>query len=239
MKTKKTLSTTLTALFVVIIFLTSCNNTIYPIYIPAKAPKVPENNIVKEIPRYPKGQLYTYYILAKQKEKQLGLSIPENGQDSLLMRMWFTYPQGIYQFAELVELRVDSIKRITAKYTMMKIFFNPSRRYEVINWHKDTLMTPKCGWTAFMDTLNIYQITKLPTIEVIPKYIEKNGKDNYDYDNTLMTISIEVATKNEYRFFQYNNFKKYKDIDEVNRMYLFELFQRKQLGLRENDEGWY
>ena len=122
---------------------------------------------------------------------------------------------------------------------MMKIFFNPSRRYEVINWHKDTLMTPKCGWTAFMDTLNIYQITKLPTIEVIPKYIEKNGKDNYDYDNTLMTISIEVATKNEYRFFQYNNFKKYKDIDEVNRMYLFELFQRKQLGLRENDEGWY
>jgi hypothetical protein len=153
--------------------------------------------------------------------------------------MWFTYPEGIYQFAELVELRVDSSKKITANYTMMKIFFNPSRRYEVINWHKDTLMSPKCGWPAFMDTLSILQITKLPTIEVIPKYIERNPKDDPDYDNTLLTVSVEVATKNKYRFFQYNNFRKYKDIDEVNRMYLFELFQRNQLGLRENDEGWY
>lgn len=236
---KRTLAKTMTVLFGLTVLLTGCNNTIYPIYIPAKAPKIPENNIVKDIPRYPKGQLYTYYILAKQKEKQLGLSVPENGQDSLLMRMWFTYPQGIYQFAELLELRIDSSKTITAKYTMMKIFFNPSRRYEVINWHKDTLMTPKCGWTGFMDTLNTFQITKLPTIEVIPKYIEKNGINNYDYDNTLLTVSVEVATKSEYRFFQYNNFKKYKDINEVNRMYLFELFQRKQLGLRENDEAWY
>lgn len=221
------------------ILLTGCNNTIYPIYIPAKAPTIPENNIVKDIPRYPDGELYTYYILAKQKEKQLGLSAPENGHDSLLLRMWYTYPQGIYQFAELVELRVDSMHNITAKYTMMKIFFNPSRRYEVINWHKDTLMTPTCGWTQFMDTLNKLNITKLPTIEVIPKYMEKNEKNGYDYDNVLLTVSVEVATKNNYRFFQYNNFKKYKDIDEVNNMYLFELFQRKELGLRENDNDWY
>ena len=235
----KVIVITLTISLGLSIFLTSCNNTIYPIYVPAKAPIVIENSIVKDIPRYPKGQLYTYYILAKQKEKQLGLSVPENGHDSLLMRMWFTYPQGIYQFAELLELRLDSSQTITAKYTMMKIFFNPSRRYEVINWHKDTLLTPKCGWPAFMDTLNILQITKLPTIEVIPKYKERNPQNDPDYDNTLLTVSVEVATKNEYRFFQYNNFKKYKDIDEVNRMYLFELFQRNQLGLRENDEGWY
>jgi hypothetical protein len=236
---KRNFLISLTTLFALTILLTSCNNTIYPVYIPAKAPKVPENNITKDIPRYSKGQLYTYYILAKQKEKQLGLSVPENGHDSLLMRMWFTYPEGIHQFAELVELRVDSGKTITAKYTMMKIFFNPSRRYEVINWHMDTLMTPKCGWAAFMDTLTAFQITKLPTIEVLPKYIERNSKNNPDYDNTLLTVSVEVATKSGYRFFQYNNFSKYKDIDEVNKMYRFEQFQRKQLGLRENDEGWY
>lgn len=236
---KKTVANALTILFWLAVILTSCNNTIYPIYIPSKAPTIPDNKIVKDIPRYPKGQLFTYYILAKQKQKQLGLTIPENGKDSLLMRMWFTYPEGLYQFAELVELRVDSDKTFTAKYTMMKIFFNPSRRYEVINWHWDTLMTPKCGWTAFMDTLDKLKITKLPTIETIPKYIEINKKNNYDYENNLLTVSVEVATKNEYRFFQYNNFKKYKDIEEVNKMYLFELFQRKQLGLRENDEGWY
>ncbi len=115
------------------ILLTGCNNTIYPIYIPARAPKVPENAIVKDIPRYPRGKLYTFYILAKQKEKQLGLSAPENGYDSLLMRMWYTYPKGIYQFAELVEISLDSSKAYTAYYTKMRIFYNPSRRYEVIN----------------------------------------------------------------------------------------------------------
>jgi hypothetical protein len=54
-----------------------------------------------------------------------------------------------------------------------------------------------------------------------------------------LTVSIEVATKSDYRFFQYNNFKKYIYIDEVNRMYRFERFQREQLGLRQNDDGWY
>jgi hypothetical protein len=217
----------------------SCNNTIYPFYIPSKAPLIPENNITKDIPRYPNGQLFTYYILAKQKQNQLKLSIPENGQDSLLIRMWFTYPEGTYQYAELVELKVDTNKIVSAKYTMLKIFFNYSRRYEVINWHWDTIMTPKCGWTTFLDTLNTLQISKLPTMEFLPKYIEINGKDNYDYGNNLMTVSVEVATKKEYRFFQYNNFKKYIGLDEVNRMYRFERFQREQLGLRQNDDGWY
>jgi len=214
-------------------------NTVYPIYIPVKAPTIPDNNVVKDIPKYPNGDLFTYYILAKQKQEQLELSVPENGYDSLLIRMWFTYPEGRYQFGELVELRVDTNNVISARYTMLNIFFNSSRRYEVINSHWDTLMTPKCGWKAFMDTLNDLQITKLPTIESIPKYIAINGKNKYDYGNSLLTVSVEVATKNEYRFFQYNNFKKYKDIDEVNRMYRFELFQRLQLGLRENDDGWY
>ncbi len=235
---KKHLGILILLISIVLLF-NSCNNTLYPFYIPSKAPIIPNNKINKDIPRYPNGKLFTYYILDKQKEKQLGLSVPENGYDSLLIRMWFTYPEGYHQFAELLELRIDSNKLITAKYTMLKIFFNPSRRYEVINCHFDTIMSPKCGWATFMDTLIKLEITKLPTIEKIPKYIEINGKDNYDYGNNLLTVSVEVATKNEYRFFQYNNFKKYKNIDEVNRMYRFEQFQRTQLGLRQNDEEWY
>jgi hypothetical protein len=90
-----------------------------------------------------------------------------------------------------------------------------------------------------MDTLQSLQVTQLPTMEFLPKYIERNSKDDYDYGNNLLTVSVEIATKSEYRFFQYNNFKKYLDIDEVNRMYRFERFQREQLGLRQNDEGWY
>jgi hypothetical protein len=221
------------------LFFIGCNNTIYPFYIPSKAPKIPENDIEKYIPRYPDGKLFGYYILTKQKQKQLGLTIPENGHDSLLMRLWFTYPKGLYQIGELVELKIDSNQNVSAKYTLLDIFFNPSRRYEVINSHFDTLMTPKCGWKSFLDTLNLLQITNLPSLEFVPEYIKINGKDNYDYDNNRMTVSIEVATQNKYRFFQYNSFEKYKNIDEVNRLYKFLVFQRKQLELKEVDESWY
>jgi len=222
-----------------IMLLSSCNNTLYPFYIPSKAPEIPVSKLTKDIPRYSNGKLFTYYIFAKQKQKQLGLSAPENGHDSLLIRMWFTYPEGFNQFAELLELKIDSNKTVSSKYTMLKIFFNPSRRYEYINWSWDTIVSPKCGWNAFIDTLANLKITQLPTIEAIPKYIEINGVNKYDYGNNLLTVSVEVATKKDYRFFQYNNFEKYKNIDEVNRIYRFELFMRKELGLRENDKDWY
>ena len=221
---------TLLGLYSLAMLVSSCNNTIYPICIPSKTPKIPDNGITKEIPRYPNGKLYVFYIFAKQKQEQLELSVPENGYDSLLIRMWFTYPEGYNQFAELLELRVDSNKTVTARYTMLKIFFNPSRRYELVNWHWDTLLIPKCGWPTFIDTLKSLQIAKLPTIENIPKYKEVNGENNLDYDNTLLTVSVEVATKTEYRFYQYNNFKKYKYIDEVARLYRFELFQENNWG---------
>ena len=89
-----------------------------------------------------------------------------------------------------------------------------------------------------MDSIQQLGITKLPTQEFLPEYIEIN-KGELDYGNTFMTICVEVSTKKEYRFFQYNNFEKYKNIDEVNRLYRFLLFFRKEMGLRENDKGWY
>jgi len=229
----------ISAVLLCLIIFNSCNNTIYPIYIPAAEPDIPINNIIKDIPRYENHKLFTYYILSKQKQKQLKLSVPENGTDSLLIRIWYTYPQGIYQFAELVELHVDSAKTISAKYIRMRIFWNVSRRYEIINRHKDTVITPKSGWMSFMDTIKNLKITKLPTIEFIPKYTEINGKNNFDYPNDKLTISVEIATKKDYRFFQYCNLNKYNNIDEVNRMYRFELFMREQFPLVKIDKDWY
>lgn len=225
-------------IFMTGLILTGCYNTLLPIRIPTKKPKIPENSILKDIPRYENGDLFAYYRFTKQKQEQLGLSVPENGYDSLLIRFWYSYPENLNQYAELVELKIDSIGKTSADYIKMLNFFNPTRLYEKINRHFDTIVSPKCGWTVLIDSIHDLGITKLPTQEFLPEYIEIN-KGERDYGNTFMTVCVEVSTKNEYRFFQYNNFEKYKNIDEVNRLYRFLLFFREQMGLRENDKGWY
>jgi hypothetical protein len=226
-------------LLLFIILLYGCNNTIYPIFIPAKSPSIPENSIVKDIPKYKNGKVFYYYRFVKQKQKQLNLSIPENGTDSLLLRMWFTYPIGIYQSGELLEITKAKNDTFSARYTRMRVFYNPSRAYEQINSHWDSIVSPKCGWATFLDTLKALNILNLPTIEALPKYIQANGEDKRDYENNKLTIAVEVSTKNQYRFFQYNNFQKYLSIDEVNKMYRFESFVREQFGLWKNESEWY
>ena len=221
------------------LILSGCVNTIFPIRIPTKSPDIPENSIRKNIPRYPNNKVFAYYKFAKQKQEQLNLSIPENGYDTLLVRLWFSYPQGTYQFAEMVEFQFQSDSIPESTYSKMRIFYNHSREYEVINNHKDsTINEPLSGWSNFIDSLQYSEIADLPTIESIPKYIELSG-DGVDYNNTGMTVAVEVSQKDTYRFYQYNNFEKYKQIDEVSKMYKFIKFIRKDLNMISIDPNWY
>lgn len=218
---------------------TGCVNTIYPFVIPTKSPRIPENEIIKDIPRYPNGKVFAYYKFAKQKQEQLNLSIPENGSDSLLIRFWFTYPSGTYQNAELVEFEFKSDSLPVCKYKKMRIFYNHSRVYEVINNHLDSVINePLSGWSRFIDTLNYCDIIETPTIEEIPRYKELNG-NNRDYGNKSMTVSVEVSKKDSYRFYQYNNFEKYKEIDEVKKLYSFIKYIRDDFHLQKIDPSWY
>lgn len=218
---------------------TGCVNTIYPFVIPTKSPDIPVNNIEKKIPRYPNGKVFAYYKFTKQKQKQLNLSVPENGHDSLLIRFWFSYPDGIYQNAELVEFDFKSDSIPICRYKKMRIFYNPSRIYEVINYHVDSLINqPLSGWSKFIDTLNYCKISELLTIEDIPSYILLTN-DGLDYNNTSMTVSVEVGKKDSYRFYQYNNFEKYKEIDEVGKFYSFIKYIREDFNLQQIDPEWY
>lgn len=222
---------------------TGCNNTILPLRIPTKDPKIPENGIEKEIPTYKNtnNKIFVYYKYTKQKQDQLKLSIPENGYDSLMLRIWFTYPSGLYQFGELLEINFQKNTEPTAKYTRMDIFFNPTRDFENINYRIDSIISiPKEGWDNFTQIIESYQITKLPTIENIPEYNLRNKESNgYDYKNNYMTVAIEVSTPTKYRFIQYNNFIKYQDIKEVGEMYSFIQYLRKNFYMNEVDPQWY
>lgn len=217
----------------------SCNNTILPIRIPTGDPSIPQNAIAKDIPRYDENnKVYLFYKLAKQKQKQMELIVPENGYDSLLLRLWFVYPEGLFQFGEMVEIRYSPHDSIKANYTRMRIFFNPTRDYENINYRTDSVISmPKNGWKNFSDTLRHLDIVNLPTIEHIPFY--RAQVDGLGYDNNFLTVACEIATKEKYRFIQYNNFEKHKNISQVKQMYDFIRFLRNEFKMSEIDEGWY
>lgn len=221
------------------VLLTSCYNTILPIRIPSSVPKVPDNLIEKEIPKYPNNRLSKYYKFTKQKQKQLNLSIPENGFDSLQIRVWFTYPENLYQFGELLELNFKKGQNPSAKYYKLDIFFNPTREYEVINYFKDTLINePKNGWNDLSNRLFDLRINELPTISTLKEFQNPTMLNDL-FNNTSLTVITEVATNSSYRCFEYNNFDKYQYIDEVNRMYLFIKYLRENLYMFQIDTNWY
>ncbi len=235
----KNIITKLLLVFFLASILTSCVNTIYPIRIPSKSPKIPENSIEKDIPRYPNNKVFAFYKFAKQKQEQLNLSVPEEGYDSLMVRVWFSYPQGIYQLGEMVEFKFKSDSLPVIRYTKMELFYNPSREYEVVNYHNDSIISqPLSGWAVFMDSFQKSDITTLPTIERIPSYISLTG-NGVDYANSSMTVSVEVSQKDTYRFYQYNNLEKYRLIEEVNKIYGFVKFIRTDLNLMRIDPNWY
>lgn len=220
------------------LFISGCYNIPKLLNKQEKELTFPVNKIIQDIPKYNNGQFFAYYIFTKQKQKQLELSIPENGYDSLMLRMWFSYPSSLNQFAELVELKIDSNGICSGKYIKMRNYFNPKILYEKIKIHADTIVNPLCGWPCLMDSLNRLEIIKLHTIESLPKY-KKTNKNDIGFDNDYLTLSVEVSTENEYRFYQYNNFEGFKNIDEVSRLYRFILFLREQLCMVENDPYWY
>lgn len=166
------------------------------------------------------------------------LDIPENGYDSLLLRFWFTYPEGLYQYGEMLEIKFPANDAPQATLSRMRVFFNPTREYENINSHQDTIISsPKNGWDNFSNMIYRVDLKSIPTMENIPLYKERTG--GYDFDNDLLTVSCEIATKDTYRFIDYNNFDKYKDIFQVGQMYEFIRNLRDEFYMHNIDDGWY
>lgn len=221
------------------LLLTSCYNTLLPFRIPTSNPILPESNTLKDIPTYSNGKYFVFYKYAKQKQKQLQISIPECGTDSLMIRLWFSYPEKIYQYGELIELLFKPNEIPVAKYSKLNLFFNPTRDYEVINKHKDsTILNPIHGWNNISNKINELNILNLPTIESLSDYKFQNNNQR-DYNNSSLTVAVEISTKLKYRFYQYNNFEKYKSIEEVSNLYTFIKLLRLELNMYKIDENWY
>ena len=168
---------------------------------------IPETTKFLDIPKYDvkhqfNGYPFVYWHFAKQKENQLDLESAELSNDSLIFRVWITNPIGKRgQPHGLIEIKNDSSKW-TANLYAMYVDFNANNLSETIVKFEKMEITPKRNdWNFIVDSLYRLKFDILPTDEVIPNYY----KDNSGYSNNSPTFSFEYATKNQYRFYQYNN----------------------------------
>lgn len=199
-------------MMLVVLFVGACSpvrlNKIDTFYTP-----LPESSKQLDIPKYGNdhrlsGYPYVYWHFCKQKQQQLKLQSPETSSDSLLFRMWITNPVGrAGQPHLLLELRKDSISW-HGTLVLMRVDFQSKTLKETITRSKTTDLKPlSTSWEKLADSLKFYQADILPTDDQIPGYY-----DNYSgYGNNNMTFSFEYATKESYRFYQYNDIYRVPD----------------------------
>ena len=151
----------------------------------------------KEIQTYQNGGLDLFYELAKSKQEQLGLDSLENGFENLQIRVW-------YDFALVRERKLVIItnKDTTWTATVYDLQVDWDGRTETILSKKIRQVTPKSGWAHFSKKLLDLKVLTLPNQFDIPNY--GGGHDGRTYN-------VEVATKNQYRFYGYWEPQEYQD----------------------------
>ncbi len=151
----------------------------------------------KEIPTYPDGSQDIFYKLAKTKQKQLGLDSLESGFDNLQIRIW-------YDFSLVRERRLIVItnRGTNWKATIYNLQVDWDGHTETIISKTVKQVTPKSSWQIFLQKLMNFQVLTLPDQNDIPSY--EGGNDGNTYN-------VEVATKNQYRFYGYWEPQMYQD----------------------------
>jgi len=189
--------------FVLIFLVTGCASTSIS-QLSSNYSTIPETTKRLDIPKYDEeqqfgGYPFVYWHFSKQKEKQLGLESAELSNDSLIFRVWITNPVGRRgQPHGLIEIKHD-FSKWTANLYAMYVDFNAKNLSEtIVKFDKIDISPKKNDWDFIVDSLYRLKFDALPTDQVIQNY-------NSDYINDLPTFSFEYATKNQYRFYQYNN----------------------------------
>ncbi len=162
----------------------------------------------KEIPTYIGGSVDIFYELAKYRQNQLGLDSLENGFHDLQIRVW-------YDFALVKEGKLIVITNKDTNWTAIIYVWQIDRNgtTETMVSKKIQQVVPKSGWPIFSKKLLDLQIVTLPT---------QDDVEGYSAGDDGRTYNVEVATKNQYRFYSYwepqknkNQFWQAKNMTEI------------------------
>jgi hypothetical protein len=172
----------------------------------------------KEIPTYQSGTVDMFYALAKAKQKQLGLDSLESGFDNLQIRVWYDF--ALVRERKLVVITNKDTNWTATVYNMQVDWDGQT---EIILSKKVKQVAPKSGWADFSKKLLDLNVLTLLNQDHIPNY--EGGMDGRTYN-------VEVATKNQYRFYGYWEPQQYQDkfSQAKNMADILELF-KKELGV--------
>lgn len=151
----------------------------------------------REIPTYIGGNVDIFYQLAKYRQKQLGLDSLENGFHDLQIRVW-------YDFATAKEQKLIVITNKDTNWTAAIYNWQVGRdgKTETILSKKLRAVVPISGWPTFSKKLLHLQIVTLPT---------QDDVEGYSAGSEGRTYSVELATKDQYRFYSYWEPQVYQD----------------------------
>lgn len=163
----------------------------------------------KEIPKNKNGDTSVFYKIIQKKVSLLSLDSLQNGFDSLEIRIWTTCSELIYYNLIVIKksnsnwtatefiltdwgqtINKDSVK-------MMRIRkLDPEYNKDTVEIIKVRNLMPIGGWDKFLIKLFALKIMTLPNMNDIPGLLDTWSDE--------CTYSIELATKNEYRFYNYH-----------------------------------
>lgn len=130
-----------------------------------------------------------YYQSAKDRQQQLGLDSLENGFHDLQIRVW-------YNAALVKERKLVVITNKDTNWTATIYDWQLDRNgdTETMLSKKVRQASPKSGWPIFSKKLLDLKVLTLPNQDDVEGYSAGDGGTTY---------SVEVATKDQYRFYSY------------------------------------
>jgi hypothetical protein len=153
-----------------------------------------------EIPTWGDGRPDLFFSLTQQKVQQLSLGNLQTGFDSLQIRIWYDY--SLIKLRELLVISRTNSSWTASAYSLT-VDWDAIKLTEKVKTKKVRILNPKNGWDNFRRRLFALQVTTLPNMHDIPG-LQDGWTDGITYD-------VEVATKNQYRFYGYHLPDKFQD----------------------------
>lgn len=156
-----------------------------------------QNNVQLDIPTFNNGLKGHFYESIRKSSEVLNLEDLQKGVDSLEIRIWFFYSKRDQTFGKVHIYRYDDNWIGKASYGS-SILVN---------------ISPKSGWKSFISKLLKKNIMTL-----------QNQRDIKGFNLMIFdgdTYCVEIATRDDYRFYSYNSpdmTKKYRDAKKMNRI---------------------
>lgn len=160
---------------------------------------------IRDIPMgtrgYKPGYIYTQMLTSKSQ-----MNIIENGFDSLCIRLWYGY--SFDSRIQCLTITKTGFKW-EAEYNLLTTFLDD--KDSILSIEKSTEKKfPKSGWHTFIKKLLDQNVTTLPDDWLIP------GSASTPTHGDV--VSVEIATRNNYRYYSYYSPGWYRGVKEAQAM---------------------